>query len=133
MLGDLGQMGIPYQSTVLIGMQPYVEANPDTTKRFLRAMLEGIKVYMTDDEASRAALAKYTRTEETDLLDETIAYYRGVTQRRPYPTLEGLQTLIDDLATTEPRARNVQPAQLVNTRPLEEIEREGFFRHLYGE
>jgi NitT/TauT family transport system substrate-binding protein len=132
-LGDLGQMGIPYQSTVLIGAQPYVEANPDATKRFLRAMLEGIKVYMTDDEASRAALAKYTRTEETDLLDETITYYRGLTQRRPYPTLEGLQTLLDDLATTEPRARNVQPAQLVNTKPLEEIEQEGFIRELYGE
>ena len=132
-LGDLGQMGIPFQGTVLIGMQPYVEANPDITKRFLRAILEGIHLYLTDDAASRAALAKYTRTEDVELLDESNNYYRAIVERRPYPTLDGLQTILDDLADSDPRARVIRPEQIVNTRPLEEIEREGFLKQLYGE
>jgi NitT/TauT family transport system substrate-binding protein len=132
-LGDLGQMGIPFQGTVVIGLQPYVEANPDVTKRFLRAVLEGIYLYHTDDAASRGALAKYTRTDDVELLDESNNYYRGIVERRPYPTLEGLQTILDDLAESDPRARTIRPEQLVNTRPLEEIEREGFFKQLYGE
>lgn len=131
-LGDLGQLGIPYQSTALLGQQLWLESNPDPARRFVRAMLEGIYLYLTDDVASRAALSKYTKTDDRDELDETIAYYRTIVQRTPYPTLEGLQTVLDDLADSDPRARAVQPSQLVNTTLLEAIEREGFLKQLYG-
>jgi ABC-type nitrate/sulfonate/bicarbonate transport system substrate-binding protein len=132
-LGDLGQMGIPYQSTVIIALQPYLEANPEVARRFVRAILEGTKLYLTDDAASRAALAKYTKTDDVAVLDETIAYYRSIIQKVPYPTLEGLQTILDDLAEADARARTVQPQQLVNTAVLEQLEREGYLKQLYGE
>ena len=103
-LGDLGQMGIPFQGTGLIGLQPYVEANPEVVRRAAKALSEGIKLYLTDDEASRAALAQYTRTEDPEQLDESIAYYRSVVQKVPYPSLEGLQTAIEDVALQDPRA-----------------------------
>src|SRR5918911_1318310 len=57
-LGDLGQMGIPFQGTGLIGLQPYLEANPEVVRRAVKALGEGIKLYLTDDEASRVALGK---------------------------------------------------------------------------
>jgi NitT/TauT family transport system substrate-binding protein len=132
-LGDLSQMGIPYQGSVLVGLQPYLEANPELVRRLVRAMLEGIKVSLIDDEGTRAALAKYTRTEDRELLDETIAYYRSIVQRVPYPTPEGLQTVLDDLAEEEPRARTIQPQEVVNTTALEQLEREGYLKQLYGE
>jgi NitT/TauT family transport system substrate-binding protein len=132
-LGDLGQMGIPYQSTVIISSQPYLEANPEATRRFVQAMLDGIKLYLTDDAASRATLAKYTKTDDPELLEETISYYRPIVERVPYPTLEGLQTILDDLADNDPRVRSLSPRQLVNTSTLEQLEREGFLKQLYGE
>jgi ABC-type nitrate/sulfonate/bicarbonate transport system substrate-binding protein len=132
-LADLGQLGIPYQSTVIVGLQPYIEAQPEVTRRFVRAILEGIQLYLTDDEASRAALAKYTHTDDPALLNATIAYYRQIVERRPYPTLAGLQTVLDEVATHDPRARTVRPQDLVNTGPLEELERAGVFAELYGE
>jgi NitT/TauT family transport system substrate-binding protein len=133
MLGDLSQMGIPYQGSVVVGLQPYLEANPEVVRRFERALLEAIKVSLTDDAATHAALAKYTRTEDPELLDETIRYYRGVVQRVPYPTMDGLQTVLDDLAEDEPRARTIQPSDLVDTSVLEQLERGGYLKQLYGE
>jgi NitT/TauT family transport system substrate-binding protein len=132
-LGDLAQMGIPYQSTGLVALQPYVDANPEATRRVVRALLEGIKLVHTDDAASRAALGKVTQTDDVAVLDETIAYYRQITPRVPYPTLEGLQTGLDDLAETNPAARALRPQQLVNTTILEALEREGFIQQLYGD
>jgi NitT/TauT family transport system substrate-binding protein len=132
-LGDLSQMGIAYQGTGLLATEPYVETNPDVTRRVVRALLEGIKLYLTDDAASRAALGKYTKLEDAELLDESIAYYRMLLQRVPYPSLEGLQVTLDDLADMEPRARDLQPRQLVDTRALEQLEREGFLQQLWGE
>ena len=132
-LGDLAQMGIPYQSTGLVALQPYVDANPEASRRVVRALLEGIKLLHTDDAATRAALGKVTQTDDVAVLDETIAYYRELTPRAPYPTLEGLQTGLDDLAETNPAARALQPRQLVNTSILEALEREGFLKQLYGD
>jgi len=132
-LGDLGQMGIPFQGTGLIGLQPYVDANPEVVRRAAKALSEGIKLYLTDDEAARAALAKYTKTDDPEQLDESIAYYRSVLQRIPYPSVEGIQTAIDDVALQDPRASALRPADLIDTRALEQLEREGFFKQLWGD
>jgi NitT/TauT family transport system substrate-binding protein len=132
-LGDLAQMGIPYLSGVLSSQQPYLEANPEPSRRFVRAIVEAIKLSLTDDEATRAAMGKYTRTDDVELLDETIKYYRQVVAKVPYPSLDGLRTVLSDLAEDQPRARTTQPQELVNTAALEQLEREGFFKYLYGE
>lgn len=133
MLADLGQMDIPYQGSVAVGLQPYLDANPEAVRRFERAILEGIKVSLTDDDATHTALAKYTRTEDPELLEETIRYYRSVVQRVPYPTPEGLQTVLDDLAGKDQRARTIQPSDLVDTTVLEQLDREGYLKQLFGE
>ncbi|HZS02051.1 MAG TPA: ABC transporter substrate-binding protein [Chloroflexota bacterium] len=132
-LGDVGQMGVAYQGNGVVGLQPYVDGNPEVVRRLVRALLEGIKLSLTDDAAARATLARYTRLEDPELLDETIAHYRPVTQRDGYPSPQGLQAIINDLAETDPRARTLQPAQLVNLAALQQVEAEGFLRQLYGE
>jgi NitT/TauT family transport system substrate-binding protein len=132
-LGDLNAMGIPYQSGVLVATPAYVEANPEAARRVIRALSEAIKVSLTDDEAARAAIAKYTRTDDDDLIAEALRSYRAGVQRIPYPSSEGLQTVLDFLAEDDPRVRAVRPQDVVNTALLEQVEREGFFRQLYGE
>jgi NitT/TauT family transport system substrate-binding protein len=132
-LGDFAEMGIPYQSGVVVGMQPYVEANPEVARRIARAITEAIKVSFTDDETTVAAVANYTRVDDPALLQESLRRYRGVGQRVPYPSLAGLQTVLDEVAESDPRARAVRPEDLVNTSALEQIEREGFIKALWGE
>jgi NitT/TauT family transport system substrate-binding protein len=132
-LGDLAQMGVPYQAGVLSGLQPFLEAQPEATRRFVQGLLDAIKVSLTDDATTYAALAKYTRTEDPDLLNTTIDYYRQLVSRAPYPTLAGLQTVLDDLAESEPRARTLRPEEIVNAAALEQLDRAGYLKQLYGE
>jgi ABC-type nitrate/sulfonate/bicarbonate transport system substrate-binding protein len=132
-LGDLGKMGIPYQSGVLVGTLPYAEARPEAVRRVVMALLEGIKLSLTDDEAMRAAIVKYTRLDDPEMLAETVNSYRDVVQKVPYPSHEGLQTVLNLLAEDDPRARTVRPEDVVHTSALAQLEREGFLRQLYGE
>ncbi|HEY7062765.1 MAG TPA: ABC transporter substrate-binding protein [Chloroflexota bacterium] len=132
-LGDLTQMGVPYQAGVLSGMQPYLEANPEAARRFVQGMLDGIKVSLTDDATTYAVLAKYTRTDNPDLLNTTIDHYRSVARRAPYPSPEGLQTILDDLAESDPRAHTLRPEELLNITALEQLDHEGYLKQLYGE
>jgi NitT/TauT family transport system substrate-binding protein len=132
-LGDLGQMGIPYQGDVVAGLQPYLAANPEVTRRLVQALLEGVKLALTDDATTTATLSKYTRLDDPELLSETIPYLRRVMRREGYPTREGLQALLDDLAEGDARARVVRPEQLVDTTALDDVVATGFLKQLYGE
>ena len=45
---------------------------------------------------------------------------------------EALQAILDELAVNDPRAKKIQPQQLIDRRYLEEMERSGFFDSLWG-
>src|SRR5262249_17043534 len=97
-LGDFAQMGIPYLSGVIVALRPYVEANPEVARRMARAITEAIKVSLTDDDTTVAAVAKYTREDDTALLREALRGYRANVLKVPYPSVAGLQTVIDEVA-----------------------------------
>ena len=48
----------------------------------------------------------------------------------PYPSLAGIQTVIDEIATGNPDAKRLKPEQVVDTRIVRELEASGFFRKL---
>ena len=83
-LGDVGQMGVAYQGDAVVGMQSFVEGNPEAVRRLMRALLEGIKLDLTEDAVTRATLTKYTQLEDPELLTETIDHYRANTRRDSY-------------------------------------------------
>ena len=132
-LGDVGQMGVEYQADAFVGVQSYVDGNPEVVRRMVRALLGGIKLSLTDDAAARAALVKYTQLEEPELIDETIAHSRAIMRRDGRPSLAGLQAILNDLAETDPRARTIRPEQLVNLAAIQQAEADGFLKQLYGE
>jgi NitT/TauT family transport system substrate-binding protein len=132
-LGDLSQMDIPYQGAGLIGTRPFLEANPEVARRAVRAILEGIKLAVMDEELTRAATGRYTRTDDPELLDEALRHFRNAVVRVPYPSMDALQAVLDNLADTEPRARAVRPEEMVTLTFLEQLDREGFIKALWGE
>jgi len=46
--------------------------------------------------------------------------------------LDGLQSTLDEIAPTDPRAKNVKPQEMTDTRYLDEMEKSGFFDQLWG-
>jgi NitT/TauT family transport system substrate-binding protein len=132
-LSDPSATGLPYPGSVLTALQPYLEANPEPVRRVVQAMLEGIKVSLTDDAATYASLAKYTRTEDPELLGATVDFYRSILDKAPYQRPEGVRVVLDDLAEAEPRAAAIRPEELIDTSALEQLDRAGFLKQLYGE
>ena len=54
-------------------------------------------------------------------------------QRIPYPRPGGIQTVLDTLAPTNPRAATARPEEFYDDRFIRELDESGFFRALYGE
>jgi hypothetical protein len=110
-----------------------MEANPEVIRRMVRVFLESLKISLTDDEAMRAAMGKYSQIDDPEMLAEAITRYRSHAQKVPYPTPEGMQTILNLLGEEDPRARTIRPQDLINTAALEQLEREGYLKQLWGE
>ena len=70
------------------------------------------------------------RTNDAEVLENSYQAYIRSTPKKPYPTLKGLQFLLDQLVTTMPQAKAARPEQFVDLGFLQELEKEGFFNEM---
>lgn len=133
-LANLAEMGIPYMSGSIATTKTFIKSQPDLVRRFTKGLLEGIKIYRTDREFSLQALEHFTRNSDMRVLatvwDE---YGRKVIQRLPYPSVEGLQFVLDDVMMRKPEAKRLKPSDLIDVRFVKELEESGFVKALYSE
>lgn len=134
LLADLSSIGIDYQGAGLVTTRSFVRDNPDTIRRYVRAYVEGLHRFKTDKAFSLKVLAKYTRINEPEILEETYQHYAlRVMPKIPYPTMKGIQTVLDEIGTRIPKAKTLQPANFIDVTFLKELEQSGFIKNLYGE
>lgn len=89
--------------------------------------MEGIHFYKTQKEASLRSIADFTKLKDPAALQEAYdAYAVKFMARIPYPTLKGIDVILDDLAKTNSKARGADPKRFVEPRFLNELEDSGF-------
>ncbi|HEY6200408.1 MAG TPA: ABC transporter substrate-binding protein [Candidatus Binatia bacterium] len=129
---DMAQLNIPYQLTALVSSRAYIKAHHDIIASVIRASSEAIHFYKTQKEASIKILSKYLQTTDREALEET---YREVSLKavpdKPYPTLAGVQTILDELSAKTPKLKSAKPEDFVDMSFVKELDEEKFFDRLY--
>jgi NitT/TauT family transport system substrate-binding protein len=134
LLVDLSTIGVDYQGAGVVTSKSYVRENPDLTRRYLRAYVEGLHRLKTDKSFSMKVIGKYSRISEADALEETYQHYAvKVMPKVPYPTIKGIQMVLDEMSPHNPKAKGLQPASFIDVTILRELEQSGFIKSLYGE
>jgi NitT/TauT family transport system substrate-binding protein len=131
-LADLQMLGLEYQATVLATTQGMIKSRPDLVRKVLTAYVEGIHYYKTNRREGIAILQKHLKTDDVEALTETYENI-GLTliPEKPYPTLRGIQIMLQELSTRDPKARSARPEQFVNLSFLKELDSSGFIDRLY--
>jgi DNA-directed RNA polymerase specialized sigma54-like protein len=70
------------------------------------------------------------RNDDPEFLDFAHQLYVKLIPKKPYPTLKGVQNLLDMLAPQTPQAKTAKPEQFVDLSFLQELEKEGFFNEM---
>jgi NitT/TauT family transport system substrate-binding protein len=127
-LADVASLGLDYQHTVVISTKKRLAEDPEPVARFVRAWTEALYYYRANPEPARASVGKFMRIDDAEALAETYTHYRGLYVVPPYPTLKGLQAIIDVFAETDERARGIRPEDFVDTRFLDALQASGQFQ-----
>src|SRR5439155_992799 len=86
----------------------------------------------TEKEPSIKILSKYLQTTDREALDETYKEIAlKVVPEKPYPTLPGIQTILDELAQKNPKVKTSRPEDFVDMSFVKKLDDEGFFQRLY--
>lgn len=130
-LGDMADFGLPYQHETVATTDKFLRERPETARKFLRAFIAGIHLWMTDEEKTKEILAKRLKINDKEILDETYSAYKKLTEKKPYPTLKGIAFQIEDVAKRNPKAKGARPEDFVNITALRELDQSGFIDGLY--
>ena len=129
-LVQIGDLGVEVQGNGFATSRAYIASNRDTVKSALKGFVEAIYfIYANKNEAQRV-FAKYMRTNDPVVLEDSYNGYIKSIPKKPYPTLKGIQFMLDVLAPTLPQAKNFKPEQFVDLSFLQELEKEGFFTEI---
>jgi len=121
---------VEVQGNGMATTRSYIKTNRDVVKSALKGYIEGINAIFSNKPATLKVFSKYMRTNDPEVLETSYQAYVGTTPRRPYPTLKGLQFLLDRLAPTMPQAKTAKPEQFVDMSFLQELDKEGFFTEM---
>ena len=130
-LGDLADLRLDYPTSAIGTTKSYLQKNEATVKGFMLAYIEAIHDFKRNKEAALAVLKKYTRTDDREVLEHNYNEIAGKYLPLPIPSLEGIRTILTELSSTTPAARNADPEQFVSYKIAREIEASGFVKRLY--
>ena len=123
---------IPYAATAFVTKRSVIAKRPQVIGNFMRAMAEASKIVHSDREFYYKVLGKYLRIQDRSVLDSAYNAEIKVLEPRLTIKLESLQAILDELAPTDGRAKNIKPQEMVDSRYLDEMNKSGFMDQLWG-
>jgi NitT/TauT family transport system substrate-binding protein len=134
LLGDVAALGLAYQHQGGVTTRKFLRENPAIVRNFVKSYIEAVHRLKSDRAAGIKIAAKYLRLEDAELLKRT--YESSIDENKlpmkQYPTVEGIKTIIDQLATANPKARTAKPQDFIDARFVEEFDKSGYIDSLYG-
>ena len=123
---DFSEFGLNYALGGIAARRDYVARNPEITRKFVKAYVEGMHRYRTDREFTIGVQAEYSGIADRTVAEATYDLTRPGMPRVPYPVVTALQTLIDFMAKDLPEAKNADAASYIDERYIRELDESGF-------
>jgi hypothetical protein len=129
-LANLGQE-FKYATTVIVVRESQLRKDRETFFQFAKGVIEGIHRVKTDREFSIKMLGKMLRSSDREILEETYRVFSALYEKTPYPTLEGIQPILDEISAENPKAKNYKPENFVDTSIMKQLDQSGFVGSVY--
>jgi ABC-type nitrate/sulfonate/bicarbonate transport system substrate-binding protein len=115
----------------LVTTQRVLARKRDVARRVLRAYVEAIHLVKTNPDISKKAFAKYRQTKDEKRLEDAYQTLRDIVKPKPYPSIDGFKTIIQDASDRTPAARTANPKDFIDVTLLQELDRSGYIDSLY--
>ena len=133
-IADVAQMGLIFQHTGAATTRRFIKEHPDIVRRYVKSHVEAVHRMWTDKETTVRVLGKYMGGGvERDILEKSRdnILTEALLPKKQYPSLEGLKTVLDDIAERDARAKTAKPEQFADFSFIRELDQSGYINSLY--
>jgi NitT/TauT family transport system substrate-binding protein len=126
-LVNAADLNLPFlQGTVGANVR-YTREYPEVIDRVLRTYVSAVALARADADAAKAALGKYSQTDDREVLDESYRYYRDLWGRPDFRvSLEAVHAMLGLIDA--PGAATARSEDFVDNRFIDELHASGFVR-----
>jgi ABC-type nitrate/sulfonate/bicarbonate transport system substrate-binding protein len=129
-LATAQQMGIPFPWTSVVVNEPWLDANRDVAYRYVKALTEAIWFMKRNRPESERIIAKYMKITDPQLTAVEYNFNVSLFPDLPYPTLEGMRLILENLASENPEIARRDPKEFVDSSIVDRLKREQFLESL---
>ena len=126
---NIGSVDIPYVWQGINTTKSYLAKNRETVRKFMKGYIEGIARFKQDKEFAKKVMAKYTKSEDQQELEDSYTYTVPSLRTVPYVTKEGIETLLG--FSQNPNAKTSKPEDFYDNSFIKELDDSGFIKGLY--
>jgi NitT/TauT family transport system substrate-binding protein len=128
---DIGTLKIPYHVNAVVTRESTIKTRRPLVAKTVRAFTEALHFIKTNKEETKALIGRNLKTTDPEGLERAYRAYNAAFPEIPYPSAEGVKTLLDDMAPRTPKAASADPRSFVDMSFVQELEASGFIRQLY--
>ncbi|MBI2535087.1 MAG: ABC transporter substrate-binding protein [Deltaproteobacteria bacterium] len=132
MIANLAKEEIPFLHMGLTTSKKWLRERRPQAKAFIRAYGRALYFMHTRKEETLAIFAKYTKINDRGMLDGSIQYGYDFMEKVPLVRAQAFQVTLDQIARTNPKAKQAKPEQFFDNSLVQELINEGFFAKLWG-
>src|SRR5258706_5791242 len=129
MLGDLMEMGIPYQGVGMIAKRTLLDRHPEVPGRHLSAIV-GTIAYVNNPNNKNAVVKTLVKELRLAKIEDAQAGYemmRTLYDKKIYPNVEGLRNVVRLLGRSSEQIRKLKVEDIIDDRVVRKLEKEGLF------
>jgi NitT/TauT family transport system substrate-binding protein len=130
-LYNVTDLKIPFWWNGILSRESIVKTKRPLLLKLARAMVEAIHIIKTEKEYAKGLFKKNLGVADPEGLERAYKDYSSVFPEVPYPTPDGVKTMLEDLAPKNPKAAAADPKTFVDMSLIKEIESSGLIKRLY--
>ena len=123
---DMSQLGLYIPGSCFASTKTYIGTHRDTVTRVMKTFVEGLKFYRENKEFVLKVTADFAQNRDPEVLNATYNTVTRFQDRIPYVNMKGIEFMLKAIELRDPRAKNFDPANAVDSSFIQELEKTGF-------
>ena len=124
------QLAIPFPWTSVVVSESWLEANREVAYRYVKAVTEAIRFMKRNRQESERIIAKRMKLNDPALVAIEYSFNVALLPDLPYPTIDGMRLILDNLVLENPEYARHDPREFVNSSIVERLKQERFLESL---
>jgi NitT/TauT family transport system substrate-binding protein len=132
LLLDTATLKEPEQNVGMVVTRAYLKDNRPAVTGVIKASIEAMARWQKDAAFTKGVIQKYLESDDQQFTDVGYEAYGPVWPRAPYPSRDGMAKVIQEVSAQNPKAKELNVDQLMDTSVVQELEDSGFIKTVYS-